>query len=184
MSGLKINFSKSKLYGVNIDDNFMVAASSFLYCCVDSLPFKFLGLPVGSNPRRISTWSPVIDNMKKRLNVWKGRHLSIGGRVTLINSVLSSIPLYYLSFYRAPKKVIEELTRIQRQFLWGGSEGKNKINWVSWSNVCKPKSEGGLGLKNLEKFNCALLIKWKWRMLVEKESIWYDLLTHKYGHLT
>lgn len=77
--------------------------------------------------------------MKKRLSSWSSRHLSVGGRVTLINSVLSSMPLYFLSFYKAPKKVVREFVKIQQNFLWGGSSDNKKINWVSWEKICLPK---------------------------------------------
>ncbi|CAJ2637312.1 unnamed protein product [Trifolium pratense] len=69
VSGLKVNFFKSKLYGINLDDSFLRASSSFLNCGVDSIPFRFLGIPVGANPRRKATWLPIIDSMKKRLGV-------------------------------------------------------------------------------------------------------------------
>jgi exonuclease III len=120
VSGLKVNFHKSKLYGMNLDNRFLGASSSFLHCEVDSIPFRFLGIPVGANPRRKATWSSIIDTTRKRLSVWNGRNLSIGGRVTLINSVLSSLPLYFFSFFKAPVCVLKELVSIQRRFLWGG----------------------------------------------------------------
>jgi hypothetical protein len=128
---LKVNFFKSKLYGVNLEDNFLQASLAFLHCGVDSIPFKFLGIPVGANPRRKTTWLPILASMKQRLCTWKGRQLSIGGRVTLINSVLSSLPLYFFSFYKAPVCVIKEMVRIQRNFLWGGGTDSNKMCWVS-----------------------------------------------------
>ena len=68
VSGLKVNFYKSKLYGINIEDSFLRASSSFLHCAVESIPFRFLGIPVGANPRRRSTWVPIIESMKKRLS--------------------------------------------------------------------------------------------------------------------
>ncbi|MCI11277.1 LINE-1 reverse transcriptase like, partial [Trifolium medium] len=86
VSGLKVNFYKSKLYGINLDDSFLRAASSFLNCGVESIPFRFLGIPVGANLRRRATWLHILELMKKRLSAWNGLHLSIGGRVTLINS--------------------------------------------------------------------------------------------------
>jgi hypothetical protein len=102
VSGLKVNFHKSKLYGINLDDNFLRASSSFLNCEVESIPFRFLGIPVGANPRRRTTWTPVLDSMKKKLSAWNGRKLSIGGRVTLIEFVLSSLPLYFFFFFQGP----------------------------------------------------------------------------------
>jgi hypothetical protein len=94
VSDLKINFIKSKLYGVNVVPSFLEVGSAFLSCRSDTLPFKFLGIPVGANPRRRATWKSIVEKMEKRLSSWSSRHLSYGGRVTLINSVLSSLPLY------------------------------------------------------------------------------------------
>lgn len=93
VSGLKVNFHKSSFIGVNVDDRFLYGASCFLNCVIGQVPFKFLGLPIGANPRRFVTWKPVIDMMNKRLAGWKGRHLSLGGRIVLVNSVLSALPL-------------------------------------------------------------------------------------------
>ncbi|KHN46938.1 Putative ribonuclease H protein, partial [Glycine soja] len=127
----------------------------------------FLGVPVGANPRLRSTWQLIIDSIKARLNSWKSRQLSIGGRITLINSVLASLPLFLFSFYKAPKKVIEKIIKLQRRFLWGGDGENKKMAWVSWDTICISKEKGGLGIKNLEAFNLALLIKWRWKILVE-----------------
>ncbi|CAJ2667257.1 unnamed protein product [Trifolium pratense] len=183
VSGLKVNFYKSKLYGINLDDNFVSAASSFLHCEVESIPFRFLGIPVGANPRRKVTWNPIVEAMKKRLNTWSGRNLSFGGRVTLINSVLSSLPLYFFSFFKVPVCVLQELITIQRRFLWGGCSDIKKICWVSWDTICLPKDKGGLGIKNLNYFNQALLCKWKWRGLCDHNTLWTKLLEHRYGSL-
>lgn len=183
VSGLRVNFHKSKLIGLNINEGFLESASIFLSCCMTLIPFKFLGVLVGANPRRRSTWKPVVDSMRAKLSCWRGRNLSIGGKVTLINSVLSSLPLYLFSFFKAPKVVIKELTQIQRDFLWGSHEEERKICWVSWEDICKPKKEGGLGVKNLEVFNISLLAKWKWRCIHDHNALWRDLLAFRYGNL-
>lgn len=128
ISGLKVNFAKSSVVGCGIDDNELRGISHFLACKIGNLPFKFLGIPVGANPRGVSTWQPIIDSIKIRLNSWKSRQLSIGGRVTLINSVLSSLPLYLFPFYKAPKKVIGEIVKLQRRFLWGGMRKVIKLH--------------------------------------------------------
>lgn len=67
MSGLKVNFSKSSLIGVNVDVDFLPTAEGFLHCKVATLPFKYLGLPVGGNPRKASTWAPLVDGLLSRL---------------------------------------------------------------------------------------------------------------------
>ncbi|KHN24682.1 hypothetical protein glysoja_029751, partial [Glycine soja] len=64
------------------------------------LPFVYLGIPIGANPRRARVWEPIIQKCERRLARWKQRFISFGGRVTLIQSVLTSIPIYYFSFFR------------------------------------------------------------------------------------
>ncbi|PNY12727.1 ribonuclease H [Trifolium pratense] len=181
ISGLKVNFFKSKLFGINVGDGFINSATAFLKCKIGSLPFIYLGLPVGANPRRVSTWNPVIEVLQKRLASWKNKYVSLWGRVVLLNSVLAEIPIFYLSLFKMPVGVWKKIIRLQRRFLWGGAAGASKISWVNWLDVCRSKKEGGLGVKDLRIMNISLLAKWKWRLLSEDESIWKNVLRDKYG---
>jgi hypothetical protein len=100
----------------------------------------------------------------------------------LINSVLASIPIFYLSFMKIPTGIRKAIIRLQRNFLWGSSaSGVSKIPWVSWSDVCRPKKDGGLGVKDLKTFNLSLLAKWRWRLLSEDKPQWKLVLEAKYG---
>lgn len=180
-AGLKVNFFKSKLSGVGVDSRFLNSSSSMLHCQQMQFPVTYLGLPVGGNPRRLVFWDPVLNKLRKRLSSWKQRHLSFGGRLCLLKAVLSSIPLYYLSFYKMPVGILTECNKIMRRFLWGGLEGGGKIAWVEWSKICRPKAEGGLGVKDLRLFNWALLGKWRWRLLKERSSLWCRILISKYN---
>jgi hypothetical protein len=171
MSGIKVNFAKSRLMGVNIEDSFMSIAAKFLNCKLGKLPFTYLGLPVCANPRREATWEPMIEVLNKRLNSWKNRFVSLGGRVILINSVLAAIPIFFLSFMKMPTKVWKRIVSIQRNFLWGGANKKVKMAWVKWVDVCRPKERGGLGIKNLRLVNISLLTKWRWRLLTSQDML-------------
>ena len=82
----------------------------------------------------------------------------MAGRITLINVVLTTLPLFYMSFFRAPTAVINRLTAIERQFLWGGNLEGKKISWVAWSQVCASRERGGLGIKDIKALYNALLI--------------------------
>lgn len=101
--------------------------------------------------------------------------------MTLIQSVLTSIPIYFFSFFRVPKNVMDKLVSIQRKFLWGGAHEHNKIAWVKWDTVCLPKENGGLGIKDINAFNLALLGKWKWNLLQHQGELWARVLESKYG---
>lgn len=61
----------------------------------------FLGLPVGSDYRRLNFWDPVVNHIKFRLSSWKSKYLSFGGRLVLLKSILTSLPFYALSFFKA-----------------------------------------------------------------------------------
>ncbi|XP_058725767.1 uncharacterized protein LOC131597068 [Vicia villosa] len=171
MSGLKVNFHISSLIGINIPPTWLEEAANILRCRVGSTPFKYLGLLIGANPRRLETWQPVIDSVRKRLSIWKHNQMSIGGRVVIIKLVLSAIPIYYLSFFKAPTGIISKLESLFKQFLWGENEDERKVNWVNWDKVCKPLEEGGLGFKNLRAFNDALLGKWGWKIMCERGGL-------------
>jgi hypothetical protein len=95
--------------------------------------------------------------------------------------VLAAIPLFYLSFLKIPIKVWKKIVSIQRNFLWGGSSNKVKVAWVKWSDVCRPKEEGGLGVRDLRLMNISLLTKWRWRLLVSRDLLWKSVLEAKYG---
>ncbi|GKV08962.1 hypothetical protein SLEP1_g20531 [Rubroshorea leprosula] len=152
-----------------------------LYCKGKDLPVKYLGIPIGGSHRRIAMWRPLMEFVKKKLAPWKGHHLSFGGRITLINSVLSSLPVFLMSFYLLPKGVIHFIDKIRKSFLWGGEGEGRKINWVKWEKVCKNKHYGGLGVRGLRKFNFALMGKWWGRLARKEQGLWDKVIASKYG---
>ena len=166
---------------VNVDNDSMDMACNFLNCSKGSVPFKYLGLLVGAKAKSMSTWEPLVEKLSGRLNTWGHKYISFGGRIVLLNSVLNVIPIFYLSFLKLPVQVWKRLVRIQREFLWGGVEGSKKISWVKWESVCRHKSNGGLGIKDIRIMNVSLLVKWRWRLLNGNIALWKEVLEARYG---
>jgi len=181
MSGLKVNFHKSLLVGVNIGDSWLREAASILNCKVGKISFLYLGLSIGGDPQRLSFWEPVMNIIKSRLSGWQSRFLSFGGRLVLLKSVLTSLPVYALSFFKAPSGIISTLESMFIKKNLGGCEDNRKISWIAWSSVCLSKACGGLGVRRLREFNLALLGKWCWRLLEDRGSFWYRVLVARYG---
>jgi len=116
---------------------------------------------VGGNPKKKICWESVLNKLKVRLSVWKGRFLSMAGGICVLKFVLTIVPLYYLSLFRAPDSVCKSITSIHLRFLWGWGKEKKTISWVSWKNLCKSREEGGLVFTDIHMFNYALLAKWR-----------------------
>ena len=119
--------------------------------------------------------------MEKRLARWKKLYLSKGGCLTLIKSILSSLPSYCLSLFSLPMSIASRLETLQRDFIWGDMGDEHKFHLVNWQQVCSPLQDGGLGIRNLSVFNKALLGKWLWRYPIESDSLWHQVVDSKYG---
>lgn len=104
--------------------------------------FTYLGLDVGGNPSRKEFWEPILNKISARIIIWKERFLSFAGRLCLIKSVFSTLPLFYFSFYKAPVSVCNRIISIHKRFMWAWERDQTLISWVSWENICKPMEEG------------------------------------------
>ncbi|XP_026451379.1 uncharacterized protein LOC113351651 [Papaver somniferum] len=110
---------------------------------------------------------------------WSGKILNFQARLTLVNHVLSSIPIYNLSIYKWPRKVLEACEKIIRNYLWSGNAEERKCITLKWDNVCTSKEEGGLGIRKLEDVNKALLMKVLWKILNFQDE-WAKFFLAKY----
>nr|GEX50686.1 RNA-directed DNA polymerase, eukaryota [Tanacetum cinerariifolium] len=173
--GLGVDLSKSCIYGE------VEMFARITSCKAGSLPFIYLGLPVGKSMSRFDDWDEVINRVNSRLSSWKSRLLSIGGRLTLAMSVLGALSLYYLSLFRAPVKVINELEKIRCRFFWGFKDDQKGVVWISWKNTIASRDLGGLGLGSFRAKNLGLLAKWQWRFLNENDAVWNKVISSLYG---
>lgn len=111
---------------------------------------------------------------------WKGQGLSKAAKEVLVKSVLQAVPAYTMSCFRFPKKLCRNLSSISSNFWWGATNGARKVHWVGWDKVCVGKRSGGMGFRDLEAFNQALLAKQGWRILTNPDSLCARVLRTRY----
>ncbi|XP_077215481.1 uncharacterized protein LOC143850040 [Tasmannia lanceolata] len=111
-SGLKINFSKSALAGVNEDLDVVKKHADKIGCCDKVLPMTYLGLPLGYGVPSKAQWDPVVERIERKLATWKTKYISFEGRITLIKAGLSNTPVYFMSLYKIPVKIAQRIEKL------------------------------------------------------------------------
>jgi hypothetical protein len=118
LSGLKINFHKSELFCYGEAKQMEQQYTELFGCDLGEYPFRYLGIPMHHKRITNADWEIIEQKFEKRLSCWKGKLLSYGGRLVLINSVLSSITMFMLSFYEIPKTILHKLDYYRSRFFW------------------------------------------------------------------
>lgn len=149
-------------------------------CKPGKLPITYLGLPISDRKLLASELAIPADKIEKRLATWKCEFLSYGGRTILINSCLSSVPMYMMGSYLLPEQVHHKIDSIISKFFWEGLEKKRKYHMMRWDALTRTKDFGGLGFINTRVMNKALLCKWIFRLESGVDEPCYRLLRKKY----
>ncbi|GJY20523.1 RNA-directed DNA polymerase, eukaryota [Tanacetum coccineum] len=181
-SGLKVNVHKSSIYGVGVRSADVQHMAENFGCISNNLPFTYLGVKVGANMMRLNSWSDVVKKVSNKLSNWKAKTLSVGGRLTLLKSVLGAIPTYYMSLFKAPEGIISLLEKMRNKFFLGADTDDRKITWVCWNKVLAHKNKGGLGVNSLFALNLASIFKWIWRFLASSSSLWIKVIKSIHGN--
>jgi hypothetical protein len=140
---------------------------------------RYLGIPTHFRKLKNGEWKPVEDRFERKLASWVGKLLSYGDRLVLINSVLTSLPMFMLSFFEIPIGVRKRLDFYRSRFFWQSDGHKKKYRLTRWNIICRPKDQGGLGVEVLEIKNKCLLSKWLFKLLTE-QGVWKDVMQNKY----
>nr|GEX85715.1 RNA-directed DNA polymerase, eukaryota, reverse transcriptase zinc-binding domain protein [Tanacetum cinerariifolium] len=180
-SGLKINIKKSQVLGMGVPSSIVMQATSSIGCGVLHKQFRYLGVMVGECMSRHNAWASTVDKLKSRLSKWIVKTLSIGGRLTLLKTVLGASPLYNMSIFKVPKGILNSMEAIRIKFFNGMEPSTNKITWASWNKVLASKENGGLGVSSYHTLNRALLLKWVWRFISQDGSLWFRVIKALYG---
>lgn len=171
-SGLKISMEKTMMYLAGVPDIAKQNIIDRFPFALGQLPVRYLGLPLVTKRFTSSDYSPLLEQLRNKISSWTSRFLSFAGRLNLISSVLWSISNFWLSAFRLPRNCIKEMGKLCSAFLWSGPELNSKKAKISWLDVCKPKQEGGLGLRSLKEENDVCCLKLIWRLVSHGNSLW------------
>ncbi|XP_074282633.1 uncharacterized protein LOC141607172 [Silene latifolia] len=179
-TGLQMNTLKSNIYFNGVSSSVkadILQVSGFLE---GSLLFKYLGVPISVGRLSIKNCSILIQKVNKRIRGYAAKKLSYSGRLTLVNSVLSTLYTYWANIFVLPKGVLKKIEALCRNFLWDGSTEYLRVLLVSWEKVCVPKCEGSLGIRDSYAWNLAAFCKLSWWIYTKPGSFWVQWIHHVY----
>jgi hypothetical protein len=144
---------------INVEENKMELLARTLGCSIGTMPFTYLGLPLGRTKPKVVDFLPLISKCERRLSSIS-TFLSQAGRIQMTNVVFSALPTFHLCTFKVHKTVIAHIDKYRKHCLWRGADINAKSPpKAAWDKVCLQKSEGGLGVLHLETHNEALLLK-------------------------
>jgi len=162
-SGQSVSKAKSRVFfSPNVDRDTREALCDILEFSSTPNLGKYLGFPIRHRGSSNQDFNFVLERVKQKLAGWKANLLSFAGRTILAQASSSTIPAYIMQCIALPSKLLDNIDRVNRNFLWGSSESVKKMHWVGWQKVTRPNSEGGLGLHITKGRNLSLLAKLNW----------------------
>nr|GEY38171.1 hypothetical protein [Tanacetum cinerariifolium] len=136
---------------------------------------EFGGVPLLSKRLYVKDCRLLIDKVKKRICDWKKKVLSFAGRLQLVQSVLSSMQVFWASFFILPKSIAADVERLLRDFIWNYGEFKKESLWVKWINVYKLKGRSFWDISDKAG------IRWAWKNLLRFRGKFRDHIVHRIG---
>lgn len=181
VAGQKINFQKSALsFGPGVKNLDKDLIQSILGVPIVPFHEKYLGLPTMTGRSKKQMFKRIQERLDIHLSGWQSKFLSKAGKVVLVKAVAQAIPTYAMNVFKLPKGVCKAFRSKVARYWWGKGDGRKGMHWCKWELLCKQKNNGGLGFRDLEAFNQAMLAKTVWRIPLAPGSLVHRVLKGKY----
>ena len=146
----------------------------------EAISGKYLGLPMAIGKSKRQVFEYVKRKISDKMQGWKQKLLSPGGKEVLIKAVVMAIPNYTMSCFKLPRSLCKDIGSRIAKFWWENGEGENRMHWASWKKLTEVKGKGGIGFRDLEAFNTALLAKQIWRFITAPNLLVSRVMKAKY----
>lgn len=114
--------------------------------------------------------------------LWSGKKnfISKVGREILIKTIAQAIPTYFMGIFKFSKALCDSINLTLAKYWWGQSKDEKKIHWINWKKLCNSKDRGGMGFRDIQAFNLALLAKQTWRLIHNNHSLFFHVYKARY----
>jgi hypothetical protein len=181
-SGQSANKMKSSVYcSPNCSAQSRAAVQGTLQIDREALSEKYLGLPTASGRITEEQFEHLVEKSRSKAQGWSEKKLACAAREVLIKSVIQALPANSMSCFKLTRGLCRKVTAVMSKYWWAGSLDKSGMHWQSWDKLAVPKGQGGLGFRDLEKFNDAMLAKQAWRLLERPDSLCARVLLGRYN---
>lgn len=171
LSSLEMNPSKSEIFFGGYNDTEAAEISQRAGFKQGIFSTRYLGLPLNLGRLTLLTLQQLLDKITGKMYSWTVKYLSFAGKIKLVASVIYGMVNIWSAVFVLPKAFYAKVDSLCAAFLWKNGTSSSRGSRVSWKDICKPKNEGGFGLRHLEEFETVFRLKRTWSFFCEPDSL-------------